>query len=114
MSAIQRYTYKVGTIQTLGGQQVANLNHLQAPFNASVVVDIVSGVANYSVEFTTDDLTATVPANLRWLPLPNLAPGQTTTQQYTLSFPVTAVRLNLASLTGEVRLAVSQGLGLPC
>ena len=113
MSAIQRYTYKIGSIQALGGQDVVNLNHLQSSFQASILVDIVSGAARYSVEFTTDDLTATSPASLRWNPLPSLAPGQTTTQQYTLNFPVTAVRLNLASLTGEVRLSVSQGLGIP-
>jgi hypothetical protein len=105
-----RYKY-VNTI-ALGGQDVVNLNHLQAPFNASILVDVVSGAAKYTIEMTTDDLTATTANALRWLPLPGIAAGQTSTLQYTLSFPVTAVRLNLSANDGEVRLSVLQGTGL--
>ncbi len=111
-NVVKRYAYKVGTIQALGGQDIVNLNELQAPFNASILVDIVNGVANYSIEFTTDDISGKNPAAFRWIPVTGVTPGQTATLQYTLNFPVTAVRLNLASLTGEVRLSVIQGLGL--
>ena len=112
MAAIQRYTYKLANIPALGGQDVVNLNHLQAPFNTSILVDVVSGAVSYSIEFTTDDLTAKTPAQLRWVPVTGVTPGQTNTLQYTLNYPVTAVRLNIASLTGEVRLSVIQGVGL--
>jgi hypothetical protein len=110
MSAIQRYRY-VNTIN-LGPQDVCALNHLQAPFNASILVDVVSGRVSYSLEFTTDDLTTVAPNNQRWITLPSITPPLTATQQYTLNFPVTAVRLNLAANDGEVRLSVIQGIGL--
>ena len=110
MAAVQRYKY-LNTI-TLGPQNVVNLNHLQAPFNASILVDVVSGTPSYSIEFTTDDLTDTPPNAQRWNTLPGFTPGATTTKQYTLNFPVTAIRLNLASNPGETRLSVIQGHGL--
>ena len=110
MSAVQRYRY-ANTIN-LGPQDVCALNHLQAPFNASILVDVVSGSVEYSLEFTTDDLTTVKPNAQRWNTLPGFTPGQTTTQVYPLNFPVTAVRLNLAANDGEVRLCVIQGIGL--
>ena len=112
-NVVKRYTYKVGNPNlVLGGQDIVNLNELQAPFQASILVDIVSNAARFSIEFTTDDVTGNNPAAFRWNPVTGVAPGQTSTLQYTLNYPVTAVRLNLASITGEVRLSVIQGLGL--
>lgn len=107
--AIHRYVYKVGSIQQLGGQDVVNLNYYQVPFLASAVTDIVSGTASYAIEFTTDEIGGN-PANFRWLTIPNLN-NQTASQQFSLAFPVTAIRINLASLTGEVRFTVIQAPG---
>jgi hypothetical protein len=109
MSAIQRYTYKAGAV-VLGGQQVCNLDYIRSPFLASILVDLVSGTISYSIEFTTDDINGD-PSTFRWNVVPNLSVGQTTTQVYKLDFNVTAVRLNLQSLTGEARFTVIQGLG---
>lgn len=95
----------------LGGQQPVNLDFYKIPFQASVLVDLVSGSVNYAIEFTTDDLATNTLDLLRWNTVPNLPAGQTTTQQYTVNFPVTAVRLNIQSLTGEVRMSVIQGIG---
>jgi hypothetical protein len=109
MSAIQRYAYKLGTVP--GGQNICNLNYLQVPFNTSILVDIVSGSAEFSIEFTHDDVGGD-PTTFRWVLVPGLAAGQTATTTYSLAnFPVTAVRLNIASITGEVRLSVIQGTG---
>lgn len=110
MATIQRYTYKVGSIQQLGGQDVVTLNYLQNPFTVTVLIDIVSGLANYAIEFTTDDMSGD-PSQFRWNALPSAPAGQTTTNLYTLNFPVTAIRLNLASLTGELRLSAIQSPG---
>jgi hypothetical protein len=109
MSSIQRYTYRTATT-VLGGQHVCNLDHLRAPFLASVLVDVVTGAASYAIEFTLDNMDLD-PADFRWITVPNLPAGQTTTQLYKLDFNVTAVRLNIQSLTGEVRLSVAQGIG---
>ncbi len=109
MSAIQRYRYLVDKV-TLGGQEVVNLNYLQLPFQASVVVDIVNGAANYALEFTHDDINLDPP--YRWLTdALKLPAGQTSSGIFLVDFAVTAVRLNLQSLTGEVRFSVIQGLG---
>lgn len=108
MSAIQRYTYKVGG--TLGGQDVCNLSYLQVPFISSILVDVVSGSCNYAVEFTTDDISGD-PSKFRWNPLTGLPPGQSATVQYTLNYPCTAVRLNIAASTGEIRFTVIQATG---
>jgi hypothetical protein len=108
MSAIQRYVYKVGTV-VLGGQQVVNLNYLQNPFNATILVNIVSGDAEYDIELTHDDLDGD-PSLLHWVD--DGVTEQTTTQIFTINTSVTALRLNLRSITGEVRFSVIQGVGL--
>jgi hypothetical protein len=109
MSVIQRYTYLAGK-STLGGLDVINLNYIQTPFQASVMVDIVSGTANYAIEFTHDDLMKDPP--YRWLTdTVRLPAGQTLSGIFLIDSPVTAVRLNLQSFTGEVRFSVIQGMG---
>jgi hypothetical protein len=109
MAAIQRYTYSASEV-VVGGQDVVNLDYIKIPFQASVLVDLVSGSVDYAIEFTTDDISGD-PATFRWNTVPNLAAGQTTTQVYKLDFPVTAIRLNIQSMTGEARISVIQGLG---
>ena len=108
-SATHRYSYKVGSIQQLGGQDVVCLNYLQNPFMASAVVDIVSGNANYAIEFSTDEMSGN-PNTFRWLAVSGLS-NQTQSQQFSINFPVTAIRINLANLTGETRLSVIQAPG---
>jgi hypothetical protein len=108
MSAVKRYTYKVGET-SLGGQQVINMDYLQLPFQASILVDIVDGDANYAVEFTADDLTGD-PAMFRWWTDSAFPEGQTATANFTLNSAVTGIRLNLSSITGEVKLSVIQGI----
>lgn len=110
MATIQRYDYTVTNIRALGGQDVVTLNYLQNPFAASILADVMSGGVNYAIEFTTDDMSGD-PNNFRWNQLPGLPAGQTATVQYTLNFPVTAIRVNLLTLTGELRLSVIQSPG---
>lgn len=106
--AIHRYVYPLGTVP--GGQDTVNLNWLQNPFMASALVDIVSGSAEYSLEFTADD-TSGEPSAIRWIELPSAPAGQHATAGFKIDFPVTAIRLNLAHNTGEVRLTVIQAPG---
>jgi hypothetical protein len=108
MSSVRRYAYKADTT-VRGGQDVINLDHLQLPFQASILVDIVDGSASYAVEFTTDDLTGE-PSAFRWWSDSALPAGQTTTQNFSINSAVTGVRLNLQSITGEVRFSVIQGV----
>lgn len=112
MAAPFRRTYKAATT-VLGGQSFVNLDFWKIPFQATVLADLVSGSVNYSIEFTCDDVFGTVdPTTLRWITATGLQAGQTGTVQYTLNYPVTAVRLNIQSMTGELRLTVIQGIGI--
>ena len=110
MSIIQRYVYNAGST-VLGGQNVINLDYIHLPFQVSVLVDIVSGTANYGIEFTMDDISGN-PSTFRWIAdTVNLPNGQTATGLFVLDAPVTAIRLNLQSFTGEVRITAIQPVG---
>jgi hypothetical protein len=106
MSAVRRYTYLAETA-VLGGQEIINLDPSYIVFEVSVLVDIVSGDANYSIEFSLDDVES--PQTMRWFSDAMLPQGQTSTGLFKLTTAVTAIRLNLQALTGEVRLSVIQG-----
>ena len=106
-NAIHRYTYNLGTLP--GGQDIQSMDFMQNPFTALAVVYIVSGAVQYSIEFTTSDIGGSDPTLFDWLPLPGAAPGQTASAAYPITnFPVTAIRLNLDSISGEVRFTVIQ------
>lgn len=107
MAGVRRYKYNVGTT-VLGGQDIINLDPFKLVFNVSVLVDIVSGEANYAVEFTCDDIEGNA-ENVRWLMDDSLPQNQTSTSIFAITTPVTAIRLNLGALSGEVRLSVIQG-----
>ena len=106
MSAVRRYTY-IAETTVLGGQEIINLDPSKLLFEVSVLVDIVSGDANYSIEFSMDDVES--PGGMRWFSDAMLPQGQSATGLFKLTTAITAIRLNLQALTGEVRLSVIQG-----
>lgn len=108
MDRVRRYTYKAEST-VLGGQDVINLDPFKLVFNVTVLVDIVDGDVNYSIEFTHADMT-TDPATWRWLTDASLPKNQSATGVFAITTPVTAIRLNLGALTGEVRFSVIQGI----
>ena len=102
----------------LGGQDVLAMDWPLVPFLSSILVDLVSGSITYAVEFTNDDIVTGNPLTWRWMPLPGFPYGTTATQalgnppnpnQWTLNFPVTALRLNIQALSGTVNFSVIQG-----
>ena len=104
-SATHRYDYKLGAI---GGMDTVGLNFMQNPFTVLAVVDIVSGAAQYSIEYTVSDIDGD-PTAFRWFTLPSALAGQAASAAYPIvNFPVTAIRLNLDSITGEVQFTVIQ------
>lgn len=114
MSAIRQYVYKAGSA-VLGGQDVINLDCSKLIFQTTVIVDIVSGSASWGLQFTGDDIlyTGLTPLNIgsvRWLTDASFPQGQTTSGIFRLDTAVSAIRLNLTALTGELRLTVIQGL----
>jgi hypothetical protein len=93
---------------TLGGQAAIVLDDAKVPFLVSAHIDIVSGSAEFDVEYSTDDLAgpnAPFPPDVRWASIG----GGAATALVGLNVPISAVRLNLKTLTGEVRFTVIQG-----
>lgn len=107
MAGVRRYTYKAEST-VLGGQDVINLDPFKLVFNVAVLVDVVSGAVNYSIEFTHDDVSEY--NDVRWLTDPAFPTSETATGVFAITTPVTAIRLNLGALTGEVRFSVIQGI----
>lgn len=74
-------------------------------YGVGLVVGIsAGGAATYTVECTGDRLDTPDAAKL-WVALPLLT-AKTTAQTSNLAYPVMAVRLNVASVTGTVQLSV--------
>ncbi len=115
MPVVRRQTFLAPTV-VLGGQHPINLDYVKIPFQVSVHVDLVSGTVNYAVEFTTDDITnllgSSDPSTFRWWSDPAFPAGQTASANFVMNAAVTAVRLNIQDLTGEVRMSVIQGIGV--
>lgn len=99
----------MGGSLVLGGQAPIAMDSVKNPFNASVTVDIVSGAATYTVEYTTDDLSIGDPTSFRWLPCPEFLANATATATANIGRGITGLRLNIGTMTGEVRFAVIQG-----
>jgi len=108
---IVRQTYKAGSV-VLGGQAPVAADYLKIPFEISVFVDVVSGDVAYGIEFTTDDLVVSNPADLRWSYADEAPAGQDGTKRFRFDTPVTGIRLNIAGMTGEIRASFIQGIGV--
>lgn len=86
----------------------APLDHYIAPFSVSLSA-VKTGTVNYTVQYTYDDVWAKgyVASSGNWNDQTNQA-GVTANTITTLSAPVTAVRLKLATGSGSVSLTVLQ------
>ena len=101
----RRYTYKLGCV--LGGQDVLNMDAFSREyFQASLHLDLVSGSMVVQPEYSMSDMGGDT-ASFRWFPW-----GQpvTATSLILIDQPITALRLNIGLLTGEVRMTVLQGV----
>jgi hypothetical protein len=107
MDNVRRYTYKVGSA-VLGGQELINLAPFARQiFHATHHVDLVSGTMSAQLEYTMDD-AAGDPALIRWHAFGDVLTDTTLTD---VDIAVTATRLRIDSITGEIRLSVVQGVG---
>jgi hypothetical protein len=103
---ISRQVFKSTSVR-LGAQTPVNMDYLKFPFQATVNADLVSGTIGYQLEYTTDDINGAVDVTtLRWLPLTQVLTASLLLQA---TVAVTAIRANITSLTGELRLAIIQG-----
>lgn len=82
-----------------------------SPFNVSLSV-LVTGTVNYTVQYTFDDVFASAynPATGNWVDHPTLT-SKTATADSNIAYPVTGIRIKLASGTGSVQLTTIQAGG---
>jgi len=101
----RRYTYKLGCV--LGGQDILNMDAFSREyFHASLHVDLVSGSMSVQPEYSMSDMGGDA-STFRWFPYGSLL---TATTLLLIDKPITGLRLNIGSLTGEVRMTVLQGV----
>lgn len=84
------------------------LDHYISPFNIGFGV-VVSGTVSYTIQHTFDDVWASgyVPASGNWFNHPDIA-GESANADGNYAFPVTAIRLNVASGDGTATLTAVQ------
>lgn len=103
-------------ISTSGAATAVILDWTQTPFNASIAVTILTGSCTYGVQYTLDNPNSAIDlgsanTTVTWQGDVNIPASTTTTAiSGNYMFPVRAVRLNVASISGIVQLAVIQGL----
>lgn len=93
---------------TTGAKPPVSLDYCQTPFNASVFVYLATGTATFAVQFTADPIDDTT-VTPRWYDDANLPTGSTANGSSNYMFPVRAVRINIAVISGTVEFKVLQG-----
>ncbi len=92
------------TITSSGIAGPYNLDPSISPFNVAIQVYVSSAVAaSYSVEYTLDDLsllTGAANPNVRWTTDPQFPAPSAATITSNYIAPISAVRVNVASLAG--------------
>lgn len=102
----QRYT-------TTGAKLAYIMDYSQSPFNATVGVVLEgAATATYGVQYTLDNPNdpAVTPV---WFDDVNLPAGQSANGVSNYMFPVYAVRINIAAISGALRFIVIQGTQQP-
>lgn len=100
-----------------GGAKYSNVyapDNYATPFNVALSV-VVTGTVSYTVQYTFDDVFANSydPTSGNWTNHPSLS-AKTTTSDSNIAYPVTGIRIMLASGSGSIRFTAIQagGVGL--
>lgn len=100
-------TLTVDTLQ-VGASQEVPVDVYQNPTNITLAVE-VTGVVNYTVQWTVDDVFGGQPGPFTWVAAAANLTGATTNQVGTLVSPVRAVRVLTNSGGGTAKFIVNQG-----
>jgi hypothetical protein len=103
------------TISATGASDPYNLDSSISPFNVAIQVYVGVGVtATYSVEYTLDELSLPSGApnpNVRWTTDPQFPVATAATATGNYAFPISAVRVNVATISGGgLELKIRQSL----
>ena len=96
------------TYTTAGEQLPWNADWAIPNFNVTVAAVLVSGTANYAIEYTLDDCSDPQ-VTPRWIQTVEAPSGTSATAVARFNFPFRYVRLNIASLTGTLEMKCLQG-----
>ena len=104
------------TISTTGAATPIILDNAVGPFNVSFAVELQAGTATFGVQYTLDNLNAAIDlgpqanTTVTWFTDANVGTATTSSSVGNYMFPVTAVRVNVAS-SGSLlmQFAVLQG-----
>ena len=108
---------KFVTVSATGTATVCNLDSTIAPFSVAIQVYVPGGVTTtYSVEYTLDELVlqdGTANPNVRWTTDPQFPVGSSATITGNYLFNISAIRVNVATLSGgSLELKVRQGVSI--
>lgn len=108
---------KFVTITATGISGPHNLDSSIGPFAVAIQVYVPGGVtATYSVEYTLDELVLqdnTANPNVRWTTDPQFPIGTAATATGNYIVPVSAVRVNVATLSGgSIELKIRQAFSI--
>jgi hypothetical protein len=98
------------TLTAAGVSAPIILDHYRAPFSVGVgVTKTGANAVAYSVELTYDDVFSSTfdPATAGWFVLSGFSVGTAASANGTISSPVTAVRLNAATITSPSSLTMT-------
>lgn len=102
------------TYTTIGTKPSVDFDPKMAPFEASVAVIMTTGPVSYGMQYTLDDFTDPLKtdANAVWIDSTGIPLATVGSAQASLNFPVSRIRLVIATLTaGNLRLQTQQGYG---
>ncbi|MCV9940911.1 hypothetical protein OIU35_31560 [Boseaceae bacterium BT-24-1] len=99
---------------TATGNYVFNMDRSIAPFAVSIWVMVPVGTTvSYEINITPDDVDTTPTADVDWFDDPQFPTGTTASAIGNYQFPVAAVRLSVASISGgPIRLHILQGFSI--
>lgn len=103
------------TYTTTGTKASVDLDPAIAPFNVSIAVTLTTGPASYKLQYTLDDFSDPLKtdATASWFDSTDIPGGTAASAVASLPFPVSRVRLVIATLTaGSLRLQTQQGMSI--
>jgi hypothetical protein len=101
------------TYTTTGTKASVDFDPAIAPFNASVVCTVTTGPASYKLQYTLSDFSSPTMTDAAavWVDSVDIPAGTTASAAASLPFPITRLRMVIATLTaGSIQLQTRQGI----
>lgn len=100
---------------TIGTKPSLDLDPTIAPFNASVACTVTTGPASYKLQYTLTDFSSPTMTDAAavWFDSTDIPAGTVASAVASLPFPVSRIRMVIATLTaGSIELQTQQGMSI--